>query len=53
MKSKQRLKSLPKLKTDKAAEDFVRDADLTEYDLSAFKPMNFKFSDCTLPTEDC
>jgi hypothetical protein len=29
-------KSFPKLKTDKEAENFVHDADLTEYDFSGF-----------------
>ena len=44
MKSKQKLKSFPKLKTDKAADDFVRKSDLSEYDLSGFKPMKFEFA---------
>lgn len=44
MKSKQKLKSFPKLKSDKEAEDFVRDADLTEYDFRGFKPMKFEFA---------
>lgn len=44
---KQKLKSFPKLKSNKAAEDFVRDADLTEYDLSGFKPMKFEFANKT------
>lgn len=37
-------KKLPKLKTDKEAEDFVATADLTEYDLSGMKRMRFEFA---------
>ena len=44
MKSKPKGKSFPKLKTDKEAENFVRDADLTEYDFSGFKSMKFEFA---------
>jgi len=44
MKSKAKVKSFPNLKTDKEAENFVRDADLTEYDFSGFKPMKFEFA---------
>jgi predicted DNA binding CopG/RHH family protein len=36
-------KKLPKLKSDKAAEKFVSDADLTEFDLSGMKTMQFEF----------
>lgn len=36
-------KPLPKLKTDKEAEDFVAEADLTQYDLSGLKPTRFEF----------
>jgi len=36
-------KKLPRLKTDKAAEDFVATADLTEYDLSVMRPVRFEF----------
>lgn len=36
-------KQLPKLKTDKEAEDFIAEADLTEYDLSGLKPVRFEF----------
>jgi hypothetical protein len=32
-------KKLPILKTDKEAEDFIDNADLTEYDLSALTPI--------------
>ena len=34
---------MPKLKTNKAAEDFVATADLTEYDLSVMRPVRFEF----------
>jgi predicted DNA binding CopG/RHH family protein len=37
------MKKLPKLKTDKAAEDFVAKADLTDYDLSDMKVVRFEF----------
>ncbi len=43
MSDKKKLKSLPRLKTDKEAEDFVENADLSDYDLSGFKPVNFEF----------
>jgi predicted DNA binding CopG/RHH family protein len=33
---------MPSLPNDEAAEAFVADADLTEYDLSGFKPMRFE-----------
>ena len=36
-------KQLPKLTTDKAAETFIAEADLTEYDLSGLKPVRFEF----------
>jgi predicted DNA binding CopG/RHH family protein len=36
-------KKLPRLMTDKAAEEFVARADLTEYDLSAMRRMRFEF----------
>jgi len=36
-------KPLPKLTTDEAAETFITDADLTEYDLSGLKPVRFEF----------
>ena len=41
--SKDDLKKLPTFETDEAAETFVDTADLTEYDLSGFKPMRFEF----------
>jgi predicted DNA binding CopG/RHH family protein len=37
------LKKLPILKTDEEAEDFIENADLSEYDLSGFVPMKFEF----------
>jgi predicted DNA binding CopG/RHH family protein len=37
------MKKLPKLKTDKAAEDFVANADLTDYDLSSMRVIQFEF----------
>jgi len=44
MKSKKpRLKKLPVLKTDEAAERFVATADLSEYDLSGMMPVRFEF----------
>lgn len=36
-------KKLPKLTTDKAAETFIVEADVTQYDLSALKPVGFEF----------
>lgn len=43
MNDKRKLKNLPVLKTDEEAEGFVEEADLTEYDLSGFKPARFEF----------
>jgi predicted DNA binding CopG/RHH family protein len=40
MKSKP--KSMPSLRSDAAAERFIATADLSEYDLSGFKPMRFE-----------
>ncbi len=36
-------RKLPKLRSDKAAEDFVATADLTQYDLSGMVPVRFEF----------
>lgn len=36
-------KKLPKLTSDRAAEKFVADSDLTEYDLSGLRPARFAF----------
>jgi predicted DNA binding CopG/RHH family protein len=33
---------MPSLRSDEAAEAFVADADLSEYDLSGFKPMRYE-----------
>ena len=41
MKSK--LKKMPSLTSDAEAEVFVDKADLSEFDLSLFKPMQFEF----------
>lgn len=35
---------LPSLRTDAQAEHFVDSADLSEYDLSGFRPMSFEIS---------
>ena len=40
---KKKLKKLPRLLSDKQAEDFLENADLSEYDLSGFKPVHFEF----------
>jgi len=36
-------RKLPRFKSDKAAEDFVAEADLTDYDLSGMRPIRFEF----------
>jgi predicted DNA binding CopG/RHH family protein len=36
------LKQFPKYETDADAERFVAEADLSEYDFSGFRPMNFE-----------
>ena len=36
-------KKLPKLRSDRAAEEFVAKADLTEYDLSGLRTVRFEF----------
>jgi len=44
MKSKSpALKKIPPLESDEQAEDFVANADLTQYDLSDLKPFRFEF----------
>ena len=40
---KKRLKTLPPLLTDEDAERFTDEADLSDYDLSGFKPVQFEF----------
>ena len=37
-------KPLPQLTSDDAAERFVTEADLAQFDLSAFKPHSFEFA---------
>ena len=39
---KAQTKPMPSLGSDEAAEEFIASADLTEYDLSGFKPMRFE-----------
>lgn len=41
---KKRLKPLPVLRSDKEAEDFVENSDLTEYDLSGMRQVQFEFA---------
>lgn len=41
--SKNDLKKLPDFQSDVEAEDFVAKADLSNYDLSGFKPVQFEF----------
>ena len=36
-------KKLPRLRSDKAAEDFVATTDLTQYDLSGMRMVQFEF----------
>jgi len=43
MKDKKKLKKLPVLLTDADAEKFTEEADLSEYDLSGFRPVKFEF----------
>ena len=43
MRDNDKRKPLPRLTTDEEAERFVDEADLSEYDLSGFKPMQFEF----------
>ncbi|MCL6230382.1 MULTISPECIES: CopG family antitoxin [Bartonella] len=38
-----KLKQMPVFKTDEEAENFVDTADLTDYDLTGFKPVHFEF----------
>ncbi len=37
-------KPMPSLRSDAAAEKFVETADLSQYDLSGFKPMQFEIA---------
>lgn len=43
MSSNKKLRKQPTLENDDAAERFVAEADLSEYDLSVFKPTHFEF----------
>jgi predicted DNA binding CopG/RHH family protein len=43
MNNKEKLPVPPPIKTDEAAERFIDQADLTRYDLSRFRSMNFEF----------
>ncbi|MGF1612069.1 MAG: CopG family antitoxin [Kiloniellales bacterium] len=43
MSGKGKAKRLPVLRTDEEAERFVDEADLTDYDLSGFRPTHFEF----------
>ncbi|WP_375661039.1 MULTISPECIES: CopG family antitoxin [unclassified Bartonella] len=38
-----KLKQMPVFKTDEEAENFIDTADLTDYDLTGFKPVHFEF----------
>ncbi|MGO8865907.1 MAG: CopG family antitoxin [Alphaproteobacteria bacterium] len=40
---KKKLRKLPKLRSDKEAEEFVANSDLTEYDLSGGEIVRFEF----------
>jgi predicted DNA binding CopG/RHH family protein len=40
---KAKAKPMPSLRSDEEAERFVETADLSQYDLSGFKPMHFEF----------
>ena len=42
--SETKLKRMPALLTDEDAERFIDTADLSEFDLSGFKPMRFEFA---------
>lgn len=44
MKDKIKLKEFPVLKSDKEAEEFVENSDLSDYDFSGFEQVNFEFN---------
>ena len=44
MKEKKDLKEWPVFHSDEEAEHFVETADLTEYDISGFRPVTFEFA---------
>jgi predicted DNA binding CopG/RHH family protein len=41
---KAKVKSMPSLRSDEEAEQFVAKTDLSKYDLSGFKPMRFEIA---------
>jgi predicted DNA binding CopG/RHH family protein len=43
MSSGKKLKHLPRLRSDEEAERFLDTADLSEFDLSGFRPARFEF----------
>jgi predicted DNA binding CopG/RHH family protein len=43
MSDKDKLRELPPLLSDDEAEKFTEEADLSEYDLSGFKPVRFEY----------
>jgi predicted DNA binding CopG/RHH family protein len=43
MNNKEKLPVPPPIKTDEAAERFIDQADLTRFDLSRFRSINFEF----------
>ena len=43
MSEQRKLKPFPRFESDADAERFVAQADLSEYDFSGFRPMNFEF----------
>ena len=43
MRDRRELKPSPVFHTDEEAEAFVATADLTEYDMSGFRPMHYEF----------
>ena len=45
MSMRKKLKNLPIFRSDKEAEDFIANSDLTEYDLSGFKRVHFEFEE--------
>jgi len=42
--SSKKVKPMPSLRSDAAAEQFTAEADLSHYDLSGFKPLRFELS---------
>lgn len=44
MKRAKKLRPLPRHTSDEAAERFLESADLSQYDLSGFKPVRFEFA---------